>query len=111
MTKSIITLGDLPLIGRPAWNRGQVYSLSILHTRILLAILGRVPRWRMSYKKKCPNHDHQGALHEVSKNVTREELTRLEAGHASPDFLIERPSSGISFLLRVGVFLIARCQN
>ena len=34
--------------GRSAGNGGQVYSLT--HARIILAILARYPRWRMSYK-------------------------------------------------------------
>ena len=46
--KSIVMLDVSPLAGRPAGNRGQVYSLT--HARFILAILARFPRWRMSYK-------------------------------------------------------------
>ena len=40
--KSIVKLGDSPLAGRAAGNRGQVYSLT--HTLLILAILTLVPR-------------------------------------------------------------------
>ena len=64
----ILVLGDSPLAGR----LGQVYSLT--HARVILAILARVLRWRMSYNKSIPKMVKFGCSTSLEKKRNAKKL-------------------------------------